>query len=182
MNELVSAELIYLDPDNGLLEDNNPRKRGAEKYALPDEEEQYYRAGHNVVYYCHKGRRKLGEWLDYKSIMCKAFPDAKPLVLTFHKGTQRSYVFLLHPEYFQKYHIIIERFMDNWDNIFTEEYTDKGDLACEPIGDKFTVEKDDGSVFTIFKRADGWIQIENSAVKGTSVAYKPDDFCKRLWY
>ena len=179
--ELANSELIYLDPDNGLLEESEPRKRGAEKYALPDEVEQYYRAGHNVVYYCHKGRRKMGAWFDYKSIMCKALPDAKPIVLTYHKGTQRSYVFLVHPEYYQKYRNIIERFMGNWRDIFDEEYTNKGDLAREPVGDKFMVEKSDGSVFTIFKRADGWIQIESSASKNTSIAIKPDDFCRRLW-
>lgn len=181
VSELESAELIYMDPDNGLLEDNDPSKRGAEKYVLPDEVEQYYRAGHNVVYYCHKGRRKMGDWFDYKSIMCEVLPEAKPLVLTYHKGTQRSYIFLIHPEDFMKYSKILNRFLSKWRKIFSEEYTDKGDQSREQIGESFSVEKSDGTILTIFKRADGRIQIENSSVKNTSLVISADLFCDFLW-
>lgn len=181
IDELENAELIYMDPDNGLLEDNDPSKRGAEKYVLPDEVEQYYSAGHNVVYYCHKGRRKMSDWFDYKSIMCEVLPEAKPLVLTYHKGTQRSYIFLIHPEDFMKYSKILNRFLTKWMKIFSEEYTDKGDQSREQIGESFSVEKNDGTILTIFKRADGRIQIENSSVKNTSLVISADLFCDFLW-
>ena len=181
VSELEGAELIYMDPDNGLLEDNDPGKRGAEKYVLPDEVEQYYRAGHNVVYYCHKGRRKIGDWFDYKSFMCEVLPDAKPFVVTYHKGTQRSYIFLVHPEYFIKYNKIINSFLSKWRKVFSDEYTDKGDQASEQIGESFSVENSDGTVFTIYKRADGWIQIENSSVKTMTKAISADMFCDFLW-
>ncbi|WP_026491425.1 hypothetical protein [Butyrivibrio sp. XPD2002] len=181
INELKDAELIYMDPDNGLQEDNEPGKRGSEKYVLPDEVEQYYRAGHNVVYYCHKGRRKLWDWHNHKSVMCKVLPDAKYLVLTYHKGTQRSYIFLIHPEDFQKYNEIIRHFQDGWRKIFSFEYTEKGDPASEQVGDKFTIENTDGSVITLYKRADGWIQIENSKVKNLTKAMRPDLVCDFLW-
>ncbi len=181
VSELESAELIYMDPDNGLLEDNDPSKRGAEKYVLPDEVEQYYRAGHNVVYYCHKGRRKMSDWFDYKSIMCEVLPDAKPFVVTYHKGTQRSYVFLVHPEDFIKYNKIINSFLAKWKKVFSDEYTDKGDQASEQIGESFSVENSDGTVFTIYKRADGLIQIENSSVKTMTKAISADMFCDFLW-
>ena len=59
---LSEAELIFMDPDNGLLENNDASKLGSEKYVLPDEVERYFKAGHNVVYYCHKGRRKYDVW------------------------------------------------------------------------------------------------------------------------
>lgn len=181
VHELSDAELIFMDPDNGLMENNDPCRRGAEKYVLPDEVEQYYRGGHNVVYYCHKGRRKLMEWRDYKSFMCKMLPDAKPIVLTYHKGTQRSYVFLIHPQDFQKYNRIIRSFFDRWHKVFTEEYTDKGNVASEPASEKFTIERSDGAVITIYKRADGWIQVENSKVKNTTRALRPDFLCDLLW-
>ena len=180
--ELSDAELVFMDPDNGLLKDNDPCKRGAEKYVLPDEVEQYYRAGHNVVYYCHKGRRKIGDWHDYKSYMCKALPDAKSFVLTFHKGTQRSYVFFLHPEDFKRYNKIVQKFLfNNWYKIFSEEYTESGDPAEEQIGEKITIENKNGEELTIYKRADGWIQVENSAVKNMTKAIRPDVFCDFLW-
>ncbi len=100
MDALEGADLVFMDPDNGLLESGDASKLGAEKYVLPDEVEQCFNSGKNVVYYCHKGRRKLTAWFDYKSFMFDRIPLAKPVVLTYHKGTQRSYVFLIHDESF----------------------------------------------------------------------------------
>ena len=60
---------------------------------LPDEVERYFKAGHNVVYYCHKG---VGNMMYGRHIRVRcsiAFQEAKPIILTFHKGTQRSYIF-----------------------------------------------------------------------------------------
>lgn len=124
---LRSADLIFMDPDNGLLVDTNINKLGAEKYILPKEVKEYFMAGHNVVYYCHKGRRSLPKWLDYKSFMFNVIPEAIPAVLTFHKGTQRSYIFLIHEKDIAKYREIINKVKDRWIQVYTEEYTDKGD-------------------------------------------------------
>ena len=57
MYELKDTELIFMDPDNGLLESDDATKLGGEKYILPSEVESYFLDGHNIVYYCHKGRR-----------------------------------------------------------------------------------------------------------------------------
>lgn len=118
--KLSPAELIFLDPDNGLLMRKSRTSRGKEKYVLPEEVEQFYEH-HNVVYYCHKGRRKPEEWEKYKAAMLYRLPDAIPFVLTYHKGTQRSYIFLIHPKYEDKYSKMIRNFVDKWDGIFTEE-------------------------------------------------------------
>ena len=73
--------------------------------------------------------------------MCKILPDAKAFVLTYHKGTQRSFIFLIHPEDFKKYNKVVQSFMyDNWHKIFSEEYTENGDPAKEQIGERFTIE------------------------------------------
>lgn len=42
------SELIFMDPDNGLLEKNDPSVLSAEKYVLPDEVREYFMKGHNV--------------------------------------------------------------------------------------------------------------------------------------
>lgn len=118
---LSSAEFIFMDPDNGLLESNDATKARADRYVLPEEVEAYYQAGKNVVYYCHKGRRTYELWQRYKSIMFERIPTARPAVLTYHKGTQRSYVFLMHEEDFGRYQKIIEGFLKVWYGIFSEE-------------------------------------------------------------
>ena len=119
VEKLSDASLVYLDPDNGLREKETYGRRG-EKYIFPDEIKAYYKK-QNVVYYCHKGRRSLEEWDRYKTIMLKMLPGAKQIVLTYHKGTQRSYVFLIHPKDYRKYRSIIDAFLEQWKEVFTED-------------------------------------------------------------
>ena len=180
MDALAGAELIFMDPDNGLLESNDASKTGREKYVLPDEVASYFNKGHDVVYYCHKGRRTHKEWLDYKSIMFDIVPSAKPAILTYHKGSQRSYVFLIHEESFVRYRKIIDRFERRWGRIFSEEYTKRGDMAGKTIGEAFTIMKSDGSIVTIQNRADGQVQMISSKSPNTIIILTADSFCQRL--
>ncbi len=182
MDALAEAELIFMDPDNGLLENNDASRLGGEKYVLPDEVEMYYNAGHNVVYYCHKGRRTYDAWRDYKSVMFDRIPAAKPAILTYHKGSQRSYVFLIHEEFFARYRKIIDRFLHGWYRIFSEEYTKKGNAAGETVGDAFVITKSDGTIVTIQNRADGRIQIKSSAAPNTMTIRTVDSFCNYMGF
>lgn len=50
LKKLAPADLIYLDPDNGLLANEKiQRRKVALKYALPDEVSKYYKKGKNIV-------------------------------------------------------------------------------------------------------------------------------------
>ncbi len=182
MDALKEADLIFMDPDNGLLESNDASKLGAEKYVLPDEVGMYFNAGHNVVYYCHKGRRTYDAWKEYKSLMFDWIPSAKPAILTYHKGSQRSYVFLIHEQSFVKYRKIIENFLSGWYRIFSEEYTKKGDVAEETIGEAFTITKSNGTVVTLENRADGRLQIKSSAKPNTTTIMTVDSFCNYMGF
>ena len=178
--ELKDADLIFMDPDNGLLEDDNASKLGGEKYVLPDEVEQYFNAGHNVVYYCHKGRRNMSQWFDHKSIMFNMIPEAKPAVLTFHKGSKRSYIFLIHDEDFEKYRSIIDKFTRRWSGIFTEEYTDKGDTAGVVEDSVITLNRSNGTTVTISKRADGQLAVKSSNDSNCTHVISADLFCRSI--
>ena len=104
------AELVFLDPDNGLME--KPKfSKTAEKYVFPCEVAAYYKRGQNVVYYCHKGRRKPDPWESYKQYMMHCLPDAAFMGLTFHRGTQRSYIIICHPEQAERYRILLSAFL-----------------------------------------------------------------------
>lgn len=50
-------------------------------------------------------------------------------MLTYRKGSQRSYIFLIHEKDFVKYRSIIDKVKHNGFRVFTEEHTDKGDTA-----------------------------------------------------
>ena len=153
---LEDTNLIFMDPDNGLLESDDGSKLGGEKYVLPGEVERYFLDGHNVVYYCHKGRRAYAQWQEYKSLMFERVKEAKPAILTYHKGVQRSYVFLIHAKDYWEYRKIIEGVLHQWAyKVFSEEYTSKGDISNETVGEPFILEASDGRSVTIQKRADG---------------------------
>ena len=119
---LEDAELIFADPDNGISFTKTVRTKGSEKYILPDEVCEYYHSGKNVVFYCHKGRRKQEDWERTKTEIRKYLKDAQILAVTFHRGTQRSYIFVLHPDSFHKYEQILKDFLDTaWGRLFTSE-------------------------------------------------------------
>ena len=62
-------------------------------------------------------------------MMFNMITEAKPAALTYRKGSQRSYIFLIHEKDFVKYRSIIDKVKHNGFRVFTEEYTDKGDTA-----------------------------------------------------
>ena len=122
---LKDTELIFADPDNGISFTKTARTKDSEKYILPKEVVDYYSTGRNVVYYCHKGRRKQADWEQAKAEIRKHIRDAQLLAVTCHRGTQRSYIFVLHPDCFQRYQQILTDFLDTtWVNMFTWENID----------------------------------------------------------
>ncbi len=174
---LKDADLIYLDPDNGLSINNDACMQGAEKYALPDEIEEYLEDGDSVVYYCHKGRRSLSAWNDYKSFMIRRLPKMKCAVLTFHRGTQRSFVFLIQPHDYVRYRRIIDEFIRRWRKDFTEEAVNGVMLSMEHIDSPFRVTLSSGREFVFQKQADGNIQIRDSAKPNQFSVLTPEQFC-----
>ena len=118
------ADLVFLDPDNGLRNNLTNSSKLDVKYVLCEEAVDYY-SGANLLYYCHKGRRSDDEWRDYKKLLALDLPDAKLFGLTFHRGTQRSFVFVVHPEDAEKYIKIKNDFLDTpWKKMFSFEKID----------------------------------------------------------
>ena len=119
---LGNAELIFADPDNGISYKKTARTKDSEKFILPEDVAEYYNSGRNVVYYCHKGRRKQEAWEQAKAEIRNHIRDAQILAVTFHRGTQRSYIFVLHPDCYMRYEKIITAFLDSeWGSMFTWE-------------------------------------------------------------
>ena len=177
---LKETELIFMDPDNGLMEKNDPSALKSLKYVMPDEVERYFTEGHNVVYYCQKGRRSLNEWMNYITLMFDRIPSAKPAVLSFHKGTYRAYVFLIHEESYVKYRKIINGFLGKWRPVFNEDFTNKGNIAGASAGEKVTIERSDGSIETVFRRNDGSYEFRNSKTPNTGHVFTVEQILRHL--
>ena len=150
------ADLVFLDPDNGACEKEPESAKDSIKYCYADEIADYYASGQNVVYYCSKGRRTYEQWEHTKELMKRRIPDAKLAIITFHKGTQRSYIFVLHKEDFRKYMELIKKFLRQWPKVFTEEFGRVGNLAGGKTGEKFHVVNSKGVELTIEECEDGW--------------------------
>lgn len=119
---LKDAELIFADPDNGITFSKGVKSKDSEKFVLPGEIARYYFDRKDVVYYCHKGRRRQADWEQAKVQIREMIPDAQILVLTSHRGTQRSYVFVVHPGSFEKYDNMLNSFLRTaWGGMFTRE-------------------------------------------------------------
>ena len=108
---LKNTELVFADPDNGISYKKTSRNKGCEKYVLPEEVAMYYYSGKDIVYYCHRGRRTDDKWEQAKSQIKKHVCDACLFALTFHRGTQRSYIFVVHPEQQRKYESLLKEFL-----------------------------------------------------------------------
>ncbi len=106
-----NPDLIFADPDNGTTDEKKAYAKNGEKYATVKELKEYYCAGKNVVYYCHKARRSPEHWQKKMLEMNSACHDARIAVLTFHRGTNRSYIFCIHPEEYDSYNNLIDEFL-----------------------------------------------------------------------
>jgi len=129
-----------------------------------------------------KAELSYNPYLQETEIRFNCIPEAKPIILTFHKGTQRSYIFLIHEQDFVKYRKIVDQFLRGWYRVFSEEYTQKGDVAGEIIGEAFSVKRSDGTIITVQNRADGRVQLRSSAEPNTVQIVTADMFCKYLGY
>jgi len=122
LKTLENPELVFLDPDNGLKADAETGLNNAVKYVFSSECRDYYLSGKDVVYYCSKGRRTPEQWERAKHLMNAYVPGVKLLALTFHKETQRTYIFVIHPERFEKYEKLVSEFMESgWGRVFSVE-------------------------------------------------------------
>lgn len=120
----AGAELVFMDPDTGLRTGNPSAAKDAPKFAYASEIRDYYDRGQDVVYYCHKGRRTDEQWDRAKRAMREVRPDAALMGVTYHRGTQRSYLFMAHPERSETYRRLLTGFLQTpWKDCFTDEYS-----------------------------------------------------------
>lgn len=105
LKSLSNCELIFLDPDNGLLPRSvSSGSRKSIKYVLPEEIIDYYRAGHSVVFYSHRTREQLSTYLSRFDELfdSKNIKGATITGISFRRGTVRDYFFVLQDEHKSK--------------------------------------------------------------------------------
>lgn len=98
---LRGCDIVFADPDNGLMVPSARKGKKGGKYILPEELAAYYHQGASVLYYQHKARRPDSFYIRQNTDLLNSshFPGAQGLGLKFRTTSQRYYWFLLHPQH-----------------------------------------------------------------------------------
>ena len=121
MQQLQDCDIVFVDPDNGLIVPSAEEKPKSNKFVLPFELSEYYRAGASVIYYQHKARRPDEFYIEQNKLLLKsgAFPGAKNLELKFKTTSQRYYFFLMQPQHTDSITQCVKKMMEMpWKNHF----------------------------------------------------------------
>lgn len=98
LQALADCDLVFLDPDNGLLVKSVGRRSAKSvKYVFDEELNDYLARGQSVVLYNHRARKPATQYFQELADRCAALPAAqgKPIcALTFPKGTIRDYLLI----------------------------------------------------------------------------------------
>ena len=99
--KLNGRDLVFADPDNGLMVPSAQGGPKGNKFVLPSELAGYYRQGSSVVYYQHKARRRDEFYIrQHRQLLDSgAFPGAGGAGLKFVSTSLRFYFFLLQPRH-----------------------------------------------------------------------------------
>lgn len=95
LQKLKKCDMVFLDPDNGLLVKSAGKKSAKSvKYAFEEELDDYLRAGKSVVLYSHRQRKPAEQY--FAEILSRfesreAFKEKNVYAITFPKGTIRDY-------------------------------------------------------------------------------------------
>jgi hypothetical protein len=101
LTKLKNADIIFLDPDNGIQTDKVKKAQiKAIKYVFKDEIKQYYELGKSLIIYTHRDRKPEPEY--NRKLMAireplKTWNGIK--VLKFKRVSVRHYVFLIQKEH-----------------------------------------------------------------------------------
>ncbi len=124
LSALEGCDLVFLDPDNGLLPKSvRVHSDKSVKYVLSEEIIDYYQAGHSVMFYNHRTREKADIYLKrFERLFCdEALDGAVIKAVSFRRGTVRDYFFILHKEHAEKIEKCLENFLEGqWQFHFEE--------------------------------------------------------------
>lgn len=121
MYKLHACDIVFVDPDNGLIVPSAAGTPKSNKFVLPFELAEYYRAGASVIYYQHKARRPDAFYIEQNNQLMESggFPSAKSLGLKFRTTSQRYYFILMQPRHTEAIMRCIKQMISTpWKNHF----------------------------------------------------------------
>ena len=102
--KLSGCQIIFVDPDNGIMTKTAKGSKKSNKYVCVKELRDYYKAGATVIYYQHQARYKQEKYAgDLRSILsAEEFRNASGALLRFNKQSVRYYGFMIQPDHSER--------------------------------------------------------------------------------
>lgn len=98
---LAGLDVIFVDPDNGLIVPSVAGTARENKYVLPKEIRDYYHQGSSIIYYQHKARRKDEFYIAQQEHLLRnaELNGSTGISLKFKPTSQRYYFFIMQPRH-----------------------------------------------------------------------------------
>ena len=115
LQALHGCDIVFVDPDNGLMVPSADGTAKSNKFVLPYELAEYYHAGASIIYYQHKARRPDEFYIDQhrQLVSSGAFPGAACLGLKFTKASLRYYFCAIRPEHMKAFTTCVQQMMQS---------------------------------------------------------------------
>ena len=123
LQALQGCDIVFVDPDNGLMVPSADGTAKSNKFVLPYELAEYYREGTSIIYYQHKARRPDEFYIDQhrQLVSSGAFPGATSLGLKFTKTFLRYYFCAIRPEHVKAFTTCVQQMMQSpWQYCFEQ--------------------------------------------------------------
>lgn len=123
LEALHGCDIVFVDPDNGLIVPSADGTAKSNKFVLPYELAEYYHAGASIIYYQHKARRPDEFYIDQHQQMVSsgAFSSATSMGLKFTKTSLRYYFCAIRPEHANAITTCVQQMMHSpWQYCFEQ--------------------------------------------------------------
>ena len=123
LQALHGCDIVFVDPDNGLMVPSADGTTKSNKFVLPYELAEYYHAGASIIYYQHKARRPDEFYIDQhrQLVSSGAFPGATSIGLKFIKTSLRYYFCAIRPEHANMFTACVHRMIQSpWQMCFEQ--------------------------------------------------------------
>lgn len=122
LNKFEDTDIVFLDPDNGLLPKSVAQGSSKSiKYVFEEEVIDYYLSGHSVIFYNHRCRLDEKTYLNrFQTFFhCESLYNARSFGVKYVRGTTRDYFFLVHSKHLEQVKKAIEHMLSsNWNQHF----------------------------------------------------------------
>jgi len=122
LDTLKGLDVVFVDPDNGIIVPSALGTMKENKYVKPEELVSYFEQGSSIIYYQHKARRPDSFYLDQHRELLERMRSSRAfgLGLKFVKTSQRYYFFIVQPSHRELITECIEdMLLSPWKNSFS---------------------------------------------------------------